>query len=218
MPPGLVVAPGFIDLHAHGQDPESSRYQARDGVTTAMELEIGVYPVDAWYAVREGQALIHFGATVSHQGARRDAFGVVIAQSNAEGTLSLGRSGESDEYLYDAASADELRRLGTLMGRGTRPGRARVRLRHQLHAGGQSHRAPPVVRRGGGASGAGLHPPPVVRCLPGRRRHRAVPGGGRERGRHRRVGARRAHEQQRRRVSPGRARADPGRRKRVVSM
>ena len=115
---GLVVAPGFIDLHAHGQDPESSRYQARDGVTTAMELEIGVYPVDAWYAVREGQALIHFGATVSHQGARRDAFGVVIAQSNAEGTLSLGRSGESDEYLYDAASADELRRLGTLMGRG----------------------------------------------------------------------------------------------------
>ena len=45
---GLVVAPGFIDLHAHGQDPESSRYQARDGVTTAMELEIGVYPVDAW--------------------------------------------------------------------------------------------------------------------------------------------------------------------------
>ena len=37
---GLIVAPGFIDLHAHGQDPESSRYQARDGVTTAMELEI----------------------------------------------------------------------------------------------------------------------------------------------------------------------------------
>ena len=28
---GLVVAPGFIDLHAHGQDPVSSRYQAQDG-------------------------------------------------------------------------------------------------------------------------------------------------------------------------------------------
>ena len=47
---GLVVAPGFIDLHAHGQDRQSAQYQARDGVTTAMELEIGVYPVDAWYA------------------------------------------------------------------------------------------------------------------------------------------------------------------------
>ena len=51
---GLVVAPGFVDLHAHGQDPVSQRYQARDGVTTAMELEIGVYPVDTWYAEREG--------------------------------------------------------------------------------------------------------------------------------------------------------------------
>ena len=104
---GLVVAPGFIDLHAHGQDPESRRYQARDGVTTAMELEIGVYPVDAWYAARAGRALIHFGATVSHQGARRDAFGAVVAQSNGEGTLSLGRGGASDAYLYEAASEEE---------------------------------------------------------------------------------------------------------------
>src|SRR6266478_1818959 len=31
---GLVVAPGFIDLHAHGQDSESYRYYAHDGVTT----------------------------------------------------------------------------------------------------------------------------------------------------------------------------------------
>ena len=87
---GLVVAPGFIDLHAHGQDPESSRYQARDGVTTAMELEIGVYPVDSWYEAREGRARIHFGASVSHQGARREAFGTVVAQTRGEGTFSLG--------------------------------------------------------------------------------------------------------------------------------
>ena len=112
---GLVVAPGFIDLHAHGQDPESSRYQARDGVTTAMELEIGVYPVDSWYAAREGRALIHFGASVSHQGARREAFGAVVAQTSGEGTFSLGRGGMSDAYLYEAASENELRRLTRLM-------------------------------------------------------------------------------------------------------
>ena len=32
---GLVVSPGFIDLHAHGQTPETYQFQARDGVTTA---------------------------------------------------------------------------------------------------------------------------------------------------------------------------------------
>src|SRR6059036_225369 len=68
---GFVVAPGFIDLHAHGQDSESYRYYAHDGVTTALELEIGTYPVAPWYAERDGHALINYGATVGHPGARR---------------------------------------------------------------------------------------------------------------------------------------------------
>src|SRR3954451_21054394 len=42
---GLVIAPGFIDLHSHGQTPENYRFKARDGVTTALELEVGAWPV-----------------------------------------------------------------------------------------------------------------------------------------------------------------------------
>ena len=67
---GLVVAPGFIDLHSHGQDDENYRYKARDGVTTALELEVGVSPVKDWYAAREGKALINYGATSGHIPAR----------------------------------------------------------------------------------------------------------------------------------------------------
>ena len=62
----LVVAPGFIDLHSHGQDAENYAVQALDGVTTALELEVGAADIDAWYADREGQAAINFGASVGH--------------------------------------------------------------------------------------------------------------------------------------------------------
>ena len=67
---GLVVSPGFIDLHCHGQDAENYRLKAMDGVTTALELEVGVWPVRAWYAAREGKALINYGASVGHIPAR----------------------------------------------------------------------------------------------------------------------------------------------------
>src|SRR5438046_2023776 len=67
---GHVVAPGFIDLHQHGQTDENYRLKARDGCTTALELEIGVSPVGAWYAAREGKALVNFGASAGHIGAR----------------------------------------------------------------------------------------------------------------------------------------------------
>src|SRR5580692_5949977 len=67
---GLVVTAGFIDLHSHGQDAENYAYKARDGVTTALELEVGVNPVASWYAAREGRALVNFGATSGHIPAR----------------------------------------------------------------------------------------------------------------------------------------------------
>src|ERR1041385_6250901 len=67
---GHVVAPGFVDLHQHGQNDENYRLKARDGCTTALELEIGVCPVGPWYAAREGKALVNFGASAGHIGAR----------------------------------------------------------------------------------------------------------------------------------------------------
>ena len=67
---GLVVAPGFIDLHAHGQREFEARLQAQDGVTTQLEMEAGAYPIDAWYSQRAGKTPINFGASVGHIGVR----------------------------------------------------------------------------------------------------------------------------------------------------
>jgi dihydroorotase len=63
---GLVVAPGFIDMHEHGQEPRNYQFQARDGVTTSLELEAGTDEVEKWYAAREGKSLINFGVSIGH--------------------------------------------------------------------------------------------------------------------------------------------------------
>lgn len=88
---GQVVAPGFIDLHAHGQTTSDLAIKARDGVTTALELEIGVYPLASWYESMAGKSPINYGATVGHPGARYAAF---RPEARAEvGTSVLGRVG-----------------------------------------------------------------------------------------------------------------------------
>jgi N-acyl-D-aspartate/D-glutamate deacylase len=95
---GHVVAPGFIDYHAHGQEPFAFRLYARDGVTTAMDLEVGSYPIDSYYDYWEGNALINYGTVVSHAFARvavldgldpkgRGIYGGTIEQSMRDGAL-----------------------------------------------------------------------------------------------------------------------------------
>ena len=63
---GLVVAPGFIDTHAHGQDDYSSELQCCDGVTTHLEMEFGAFPVAPFYDARAGRSIINYGCTVGH--------------------------------------------------------------------------------------------------------------------------------------------------------
>lgn len=63
---GLVVAPGFIDLHEHGQEPRNYEFQAHDGVTTSLELEVGTADVPGWYDARAGKSLINYGVSIGH--------------------------------------------------------------------------------------------------------------------------------------------------------
>ncbi|PTM39285.1 dihydroorotase [Bosea sp. 124] len=61
---GLVVTPGFIDLHGHGQSIPADRMQAYDGVTTSLELEIGVLPVARWYDEQAAAGrVLNYGAS-----------------------------------------------------------------------------------------------------------------------------------------------------------
>ncbi|MBI2825155.1 MAG: amidohydrolase family protein [Planctomycetia bacterium] len=101
---GLVVAPGFIDLHSHGQDDENYRCKAMDGVTTALELEIGTGDVDAWYAAREGKSLVHFGVSSGHLPARSRVFGET-------GSGSLVPAGDAAHNPATDAQIHQMRQL-----------------------------------------------------------------------------------------------------------
>lgn len=69
---GHVVAPGFIDTHFHWARPIGYKLALRDGVTTAMDLEAGVYGprVDEWYRMHEGRSQVNYGTASGHEFAR----------------------------------------------------------------------------------------------------------------------------------------------------
>ena len=46
---GLIVSPGFIDMHFHSIDPFGTKLGILDGVTTGGDLEAGVFDVDKFY-------------------------------------------------------------------------------------------------------------------------------------------------------------------------
>jgi N-acyl-D-aspartate/D-glutamate deacylase len=111
---GLVVSPGFIDVHQHGQDLPSQRVKAFDGVTTALEMEIGAPDVSEFLKSKEGHSLIHYGTTASHLAARALVFGAPLP----DGTI-LPRSGPATE---EHANPEQIQKI-------------QQRLREQLDAG-----------------------------------------------------------------------------------
>lgn len=110
---GHVVAPGFIDIHEHGQSPENYRAQIEDGVTSALELEIGVEDIAKFYDERKGKAAVNYGASISHPYSR-----------------NLAMTGENPGLTGDAAlepvTPEQQEKLLALLEKGLEQGAAAV--------------------------------------------------------------------------------------------
>ena len=105
---GLVVSPGFIDLHDHAQNISGQIYHARDGVTTGLELESGFHPainktpgirsLQDQLAARAGKSLIHYGYSAGYFGAR-----------------AVVKKGDRQKAVREVATREELNRLIALV-------------------------------------------------------------------------------------------------------
>ncbi len=97
---GLVVAPGFIDLHVHGRSNQEQEFQLHDGVTTALELEFGIEFMGDFLAARKSKALINYGGSVSWPFERFQAFDTL--QNEKSELLQAVRMGTSGwKLLFD---------------------------------------------------------------------------------------------------------------------
>jgi dihydroorotase len=119
---GLVVAPGFIDLHEHGQEPRNYQFQARDGVTTSLELEAGTADVDSWYAAREGKSLINYGVSIGHIPVRTKILTKISSDSGLGGKLSPADMAAQDAAAHRQATPEELVQMKDAMEQGFRSG------------------------------------------------------------------------------------------------
>ena len=119
---GLIVAPGFIDWHAHGQNTLADRVQAFDGVTTALEFEAGMLPIGRWYDLQaKGKRVLNYGASSSWGIARMVVLeGIELpAEPSAQSLFSKFRL---KKWPNDLATPEQVAKIVSLTEQGLKEG------------------------------------------------------------------------------------------------
>jgi N-acyl-D-glutamate deacylase len=131
-----VVAPGFIDLHAHGQNLGDYRMQAMQGVTTMLELESGVLPIDEWYEKQGEKNLpINYGAAAGWTFARIATFAgerpvatseyFQEAQSRSDWKMNIATPEQQEQILAHVEQGLDQGAIGIGINAGYAPGHGR---------------------------------------------------------------------------------------------
>ncbi|NOT07177.1 MAG: amidohydrolase family protein [Gemmatimonadales bacterium] len=148
---GLIVSPGFIDLHRHAHGDNSYRYQVRDGVTTALELEVGTADVEAWYRQAGPGRLVNYGVAAGHIPARMRVLGdsgVFLPTGPGKGRATVPQAQEIVDLIETGLRQGA---VSVGMGLAYTPEATSVEMLQIFRAAGR-HRASVHVHLGGGMS------------------------------------------------------------------
>ncbi|WP_119969383.1 amidohydrolase family protein [Shewanella japonica] len=122
---GLVVAPGFIDTHFHWTRPIGYKLALRDGVTTTMDLEAGVYGprVSDWYQMHENNSQVNYGTGSGHEFARTKVMQNLPDEGLLDASWSVVKGRSSGTAWFEkVANLDEGNRMLTIIDEGLRQG------------------------------------------------------------------------------------------------
>lgn len=124
----LIVAPGFIDLHSHTPTPLGQSYQVRDGVTTALELEAGAFPVNEFGYYLQGGSILNYGASAGYGNMRNEVMHGIRQSHFTDAPQTLGWLGYWTQFRslfgqvrtanLKIADSEERAQLRTLLNEG----------------------------------------------------------------------------------------------------
>ena len=150
---GLVVAPGFIDLHEHGQQEESYRMMVRDGVTSRLRTRgrhrrrRGVVR-----GARKAGQIVNYGVAIghipgAHEGPRRSGHRACCRRASAAAARPPTRRWQTMEAIL--REGPRARAPWRWVRQRLHAGRADVRDRAHVPRRGRGRRRAHIHMRGG---------------------------------------------------------------------
>ena len=108
---GLVVSPGFINLHSHSVATAGYRLELLDGVTTVLELEAGSFPIARFGQQLGDKPLTHFGASVGHAWIRMQ----VVDPEALAAVAATGKIDMSGSAFTQAATPEQREQIEQML-------------------------------------------------------------------------------------------------------
>lgn len=112
---GLVVAPGFIDVHSHTPTLLGQHLNLLDGVTTQLDLEAGAFPVSFYGEHYQGGAQLNYGSSVGHFAIR-----IKVIDSIDQPYLFVGNTPAhmAGKAWTEPATAEQIEQMRVLVNQG----------------------------------------------------------------------------------------------------